>query len=151
MQQHILKDIIACIQELVDNFQKFFLTLLSKYNVREEFQGKVIRSYNLLDTPVKKKVLDSINDIKIDLKRYNEVKSDQPVGLATSIDASFDESEANNAEPSAQYRFDCLLLTFTFSDIDLLKRKAGKIAEGKRIITGFCDQYFKVQLASTQL
>ena len=88
--------------------------------MREEFQDKVIRSYNLLDAAAKKKALDSTKGIKIDSKRYSDVKSYKPVGLATCFDASFDESKANNIEISADDPFNCLLPSFTHSDIDLL-------------------------------
>ena len=104
-----LEDMLACVQEQANNVQKAFLNLPSKYNVREEFQDKVIRSYNLLDTAAKKKVLDSIKDTKIDFKRYSEVKQNKPVGLATCIDASFDKSEASNVEISADDPYNCLL------------------------------------------
>ena len=143
-----LEDMLACVQEQVNNVQKAFLNLPSKYNVREEFQDKVIRSYNLLDTAAKKKALDSIKDIKIDSKRYNEVKSYKPVGLATSLDASFDKSEANDVEISADDPFNCLLPSFTRSDIDLLKRKAEEIMERKQIIAGFSDLHFIVKSAT---
>ena len=126
-----LKDMLACVQEQGNNIQKTFLNLPSKYNVREEFQDKVIRSYNQLDTPAKKKALDSIKDIKIDSKRYSEVKSYKPVGLAICLDASFNKSEANNIEISADNPFNCLLPSFKRSDIDLLKRKAEEIVEKK--------------------
>ena len=141
---------LACVQEQANNVQKAFLNLSSKYNVREEFRDKVIRSYNLLDTAAKKKALDSIRDIKIDSKRYSEVKSYTPVGLATCIDASFDKSETNNVEIPADDSFSCLLPSFTRSDIDLLKRKAEKIVKKKRIITGFSDQYFIVKSANAK-
>ena len=129
------------------------MNLPSKYNVREEFQDKVIRSYNLLNTAAKKKVLDFIWDIKIDCRCYNEMKSYKPVELGIFVDASFDESEASDAEISADDPFECLLLSFTCSDIDLLKSKAEEIVKTKQIITGFSDLQFieKVQQASTEL
>ena len=145
-----LEGILACVQDQANNVQKAFLNLPSKYNVREEFQAKVILSYNLLDTIAKKKALDSIKDIKIDSKRYSEVKSYKPVGLATCINASFDKSEANNVEISADDPFNCLLPSFTRSDIDLLKSKAEEIVERKQIITGFSDQHFTVKSATAK-
>ena len=52
-----LEDMPACVQEQANNVQKAFLNLPSKYNVREEFQHKVIRCYNLPDTAAKKRSL----------------------------------------------------------------------------------------------
>ena len=75
-------------------------------------------SYNLLDTTAMKKALDSIKGIKIEVKSY------KPVGLATCLDASFDKSKANNVKISADDPFNCLLPSFTRSDIDLLKHEA---------------------------
>ena len=141
---------LACVQEQANNVQKAFLNLPSKYNVREEFQDKVIRSYNLLDTAAKKKALDSIMDTKTDFKRSSDVKSNKAVGLATCIDASFDKSEANNVEISADDPFNCLLQSFTGSDVDLLKHKAEEIEERKQIITGFSDQHFIVKSATAK-
>ena len=46
------------------------------------------------------------------------------MGLATFLDASFDKSKANNVEISADDPFNCLLPSFTRSDIDHWKRKA---------------------------
>ena len=140
---------LACVQEQANNVQKAFLNLPSKYNVREEFQDKVIQSYNLLDTAAKK-ALNSIKDIEIDSKCYSEVKSYKPVGLATCIDASFNKSEANNVEISADDLFNCLLQSFTGSDVDLLKHKAEEIEERKQIITGFSDQHFIVKSATAK-
>ena len=90
-----------------------------------------MRSYNILNTAPKKKALDSIKDIKIDCKRYSEVKSYAPVVLATCIDASFDKIETINVEIFADNSFNCLLPSFTSSDIDLLMRKAEEIVERK--------------------
>ena len=140
-----LEDMLACIQEQANNVQKVFLNLSSKYNVREEFQDRVIQSYNLLDTAAKKKALDSIKDIKIDSKRYSDVKPYKPVGLVTCLDASFDKSETNNVEISADDPFNCLMPSFTRSDIDLLKRRAEEIVERKQIITDFSDHHFIVK------
>ena len=145
-----LEDMLACVQEQANNVQKAFLNLPSKYNVREEFQDKVIRSYNLLDTAAKKKALDSIMDTKTDFKRSSDVKSNKAVGLATCIDASFDKSEANNVEISPDDPFNCLLPQFACSDTDLLKRKVEEIVERKQIITGFSDQYFIVKSATAK-
>ena len=141
----LLEDMLACVQEQANNAQKAFLNLPSKYNVREEFQDKVIRSYNLLDTAAKKKALDSIKDIKIDSKCYSDVKPYKPVGLVTCLVASFDKSETNNVEISADDPFNCLMPSFTRSDVDLLKCKAEEIVERKQIITDFSDHHFIVK------
>ena len=53
------------------------------------------------------------------------------MGLATCIDASFDKSEADNVEIAADDLFNCLVPSFTHSDIDLLKHKAEEIVERK--------------------
>ena len=113
----------------------------------------MIRSYNLLSTAAKEKSLDFIRDIKIDCRYYNELKSYKPVELGIFLDVSFDKSEANNAEISADDPFECLLLSFTCSDTDLLKSKAEEIVKTKQIITGFSDLQFieKGQQASTEL
>ena len=141
---------LAYVQKQANNVQKTFLNFPIKYNVREEFQDKVMRSYNILNTAPKKKALDSIKDIKIDCKRYSEVKSYAPVGLATCIDASFDKIETINVEIFADNPFNCLLPSFTSSDIDLLMRKAEEIVERKQIITSFSDQHCRVKSATAR-
>ena len=70
------------------------------------------------------------------------------MGLATCLDASFDKSEANNVEISADDPFNCMLPSFTRSDIDLLKCKAEEIMKRKQIITGFSDLRVKKNLCS---
>ena len=69
-----------------------------------------------------------------------------PVGLATCMD----KSEANNVEISADDTFNCLLPSFTRSDMDLLKCKAEEIVERKQIITGFSDQNFIVKSSTAK-
>ena len=43
----------------------------------------------------------------------------------------FDKSEADNVEIAADDLFNCLVPSFTHSDIDLLKHKAEEIVERK--------------------
>ena len=76
------------------------------------------------------------------------MKSYKPVGPVTCLDASFDKSEANNVEISADDPFNCMLPSFTRSDIDLLKCKAEEIMKRKQIITGFSDLHFIVKSAT---
>lgn len=76
------------------------------------------------------------------------MKSYKPVGVATCLDASFDKIEFNSVEISADDPFNCFLLSFTHSDIDLLKRKGKEIVE--TIITGLFGQHFIVKSATAK-
>ena len=72
------------------------------------------------------------------------------MGLATCLDTSFNESEANNVKISADDPFDCLSPTFTLSDKDQLRQNADEIVERKQIRTSFSDQHFIMKSATAR-
>ena len=141
-----LEDIKACIDDQNDNVRKAFLDLPSPFTVRPEFREKVAEDYHGLDSEGRKCVLCEIQKLKIDVKRFNEVKKYKP-GVKSSLCLSMDEE---NREPSAVANdpFQCLLTILTRTDIDLLRKKAERIIENKEIIQGFSEKHLIVKSAS---